>query len=710
MHHFRVLSNCKTDEFKLFLSNKLNGCDWNLECADDLMQNFIECFNCTIETFCSIKCVPSSKTKNRRKPWINSELLCLIKEKNKLYNKYVKNPITFGQQYKSLRNRISNLLKSSKNFHYKNELNRHRNDNKQKWNIINEIMNRKCEQKPIKLLVNDCIINNDSEIASCFNSNFSNVCNDIVDGLEAPIINFETYLTGAFTNSFYLRQILPTDVWEILFQLNNASGGHIGIPTWVLKECAHIIISPLCKIYNQCISSGVFPEISKIAKIVPIYKSDDPLNENNYRPISILSPLSKILEKFIYKELFFYFEDNNILCRQQAGFRPGFSTEHAIYNLLKRVISDVDSGKHGVCLFLDFRKAFDLVDQRILLKKLRFYGVRGIPLKLLESFFESRHQYVKIGKASSSTNPVHVGVAQGSTLGPLMFLIFINDIVNCSNILQFNLFADDTSLYFGSDNPLAVFDTFNRELKFIHDWINANKLCLNTNKSAFMLFSRSKNQIDFPDILINNEKIKKVDEYKFLGVLLDNKLSWKPHVLKLINIISRNTGIFYRIRSCLNLSASLTYYYSFIHPYLRYGLIFWNSVNANLFNKLIKLQKKIVRLITNSGRYEQSEPLFKKCKVLKLFDLFRIETCKFIHHDIIYNSHSDFVTHSEIHSYPTRYRSNLVRPFNRLNVGSKFINSAGVILYNSLSSDIRSAPISDFKFLMKYSYLNEYVN
>ena len=182
---------------------------------------------------------------------------------------------------------------------YQRELNKHGNNNSKKWNIINEIMNRTTDSKCSKLVMNNVVIENEGEIASSLNRNFSKACMDVLDNLPTSHSNHRSYLSGYYTDSFYLPPISVNELYKILCNLNNASGGYIGISTWVLKECAGVILEPLCMIYNKCISTGVFPRCLKIARLVPIFKSGDRLDANNYRPVSILSPLSKILEKYI---------------------------------------------------------------------------------------------------------------------------------------------------------------------------------------------------------------------------------------------------------------------------------------------------------------------------------------------------------------------------------------------------------------------------
>ena len=468
---------------------------------DSTVDNFLNAINLTIDHFCPI-ITKTFRDRNTDNPWCSSELKSLIKEKNKLFSKFIKRPLTFGDSYRRLRNKVNNMIKSQKKYYYQNKLCLFRSDTKKKWQVINELLNRTSNEGVSEIFVDGTLTNDKQLIADKFNQYFSGIPTEINSNLPPPNVNFETYLSGSFSSSFFLRPMNIEELIKLISELNDTGGGFLQIPPKVLKSNAQVLSGTLCDIYNLCISKGYFPKKFKISQVTPVFKGGDKQCISNYRPISILSPFSKLFEKFIYKQLMHYFETKDILRAEQGGFRAGCTTDVSIGKLLQFIVSDVDGGRFGISLFLDFQKAFDLIDRKILLKKLYFYGVRGITYDLLCSFLTDRYQYVQVEDKKSMMTRVDMGVVQGSIMGPLLFIIFINDLLNCSQILKFNLFADDTCVYFGHSSLPEVYRTFNEELPRVADWILANSLSLNVNKTVYMLFSGKKKVHNLPTLVV----------------------------------------------------------------------------------------------------------------------------------------------------------------------------------------------------------------
>ena len=323
----------------------------------------------------------------------------------------------------------------------------------------------------------------------------------------------------------------------------------------MVKNIISLICKPLSNIFNKCIVDGYFSKKLKIAQIVPVFKNGERSSPNNYRTISILTVFSKILEKHLYDQLIMHFDSHNIIANQQCGFRKEVSTNIAIGKFFKRVYSGINEGKYGIGLFLDLQKAFDVVNHKILLKKLYHYGVRGSPHRLIQSFLSDRQQYIKIDQSESSVLDTSIGTPQGSVLSPLLFIIFINDIVNSSDILHFNLFTDDTCIYLSDNNIEELYSIMNCEILIVQKWINANLLSLNVNKTVHLLFTGSKRVQDVPQLFIFNTPIDRKPVTKFLGMLIDDKLSWKPHAQNILGKISRICGVIGRVRSCMTTDA-----------------------------------------------------------------------------------------------------------------------------------------------------------
>ena len=313
------------------------------------------------------------------------------------------------------------------------------NDKKKTWNTINEILNRKPKSvNHLKKIFNGTdYVYNGKDIAETLNQYFSNAPRDIANSLpDRPDLDFRRFLTGNYLNSFYLRPVNSARVVNLFKTIKSTcGGGSLCIPGRVVQVIINLIAHPLAVIFNKCISNGYFPDSLKIAEVVPIFKAGDPTLPSNFRPISVLTIFSKVFERHIHTELTNYFDSLDIINAEQFGFRRGVSTNEAIAKFLKYIYSGLNENNYNMGIFLDLQKAFDLVNCDILLSKLNHYGIRGTPLKLLKSFLNNRSQYVKIDGFRSSSSQVTLGTPQGSILSPLLFIIFINDLVNCSSSL-----------------------------------------------------------------------------------------------------------------------------------------------------------------------------------------------------------------------------------------------------------------------------------
>ena len=298
--------------------------------------------------------------------------------------------------------------------------------------------------------------------------------------------------------------------------------GHDLIHIKLIKAGIGIIVPILTKFINNSFDRGIFPNSLKIAKITPIFKSGDSTDMANYRPISILPCLSKIFEKIVYERISSHLTENNIITKAQFGFVKGLSTDSAIINLMNNILPDLDSNKHVIGLFMDLHKAFDVIDHRILLTKLHPYGFRMNAHGWLKSYLNNRLQYTTIDDSQSPMEAIEQGVPQGSILGPLLFNIFINDIVNCSDVLRFLLYADDSNTFCSHTNLYTLIDIMNTELVKLTNWFDANKLAINMKKTHYLLFTRKKNcQGRERPLYLKGCRIKEEKNTKFLGIIID---------------------------------------------------------------------------------------------------------------------------------------------------------------------------------------------
>ena len=342
----------------------------------------------------------------------------------------------------------------------------------------------------------------------------------------------------------------------------------------VLKCLSPLISSPLSQIINESLQSAIFPEKMRLAKVIPLIKKGCPLTASNYRPISLLSVFSKIIEQVMYKRLYAFLEKQEVLYTLQFCFRASHSINHALVSLTEAMKNSLDNGKFSCWIFIDLKKAFDTVNHEILLVKLEHYGIRGTAQDWFKSYLSNRKQYVSINGFNSSYLNVTCGVPQGSVLGPLLFLIYINDLPLASSKLAFYLFADDTNIYYEAKSLAQLQSVVNKELKKVKLWLYVNKVSLNIEKPNFIIFkSPQHSSPETAGIKLGNCFVKQAIYVKFLGVLLNENLSWKYHLIELSKKMARTCGIFFRVRHFLPINVLICLYNYLFSPFLQYGIL-----------------------------------------------------------------------------------------------------------------------------------------
>jgi hypothetical protein len=510
-------------------------------------------------------------------------------------------------------------------------------------------------------------IYNKLQIANHFNLFFTNVGPDLANNIHSNT-DYKSFLKIKYNCELEFQNIDESDVLKIIDSLKpKSSCGYDGISSKLLKMIKHEIAKPLTLIINQSLNTGIFPDELKTAKVIPLHKKDDETIFTNYRPISLLPAISKIFEKVIYLQLYDYFQKFKLFYQSQYGFRNGHSTETASLELIDRILTEMDSGNVPLCIFLDLSKAFDTLDHNILLHKLHYYGIKNTASNLLSSYLTNRQQYVDLDGTESDTLKISTGVPQGSILGPLLFIIYMNDIAQLSSMFTMVMYADDTSLQstlnnFNSNITADINIKINSELNKISEWLKANKLSLNVSKSKYMVFHQKNKKFRDPQIAIDNIDIEKVDTFNFLGLTIDKHLNWKAHSDKIYSKISRAIGILNRLKYFLPLHVKQTMYNSLILSHINYCILAWGGNLA----RIEKQQKRAIRVVTCSKYNMHTEPLLKNLKILKASDIFKLAKLKF-YHKFVNNKHPLYLQklplqpNTTIHRHNTRSSKNIHR-------------------------------------------------
>ena len=348
-------------------------------------------------------------------------------------------------------------------------------------------------------------------ISNAFNNYFVEIGPQLERSINTTV-NPLTYVRSS-SNSMFMPYVEEHEIIEIVYQLKESSPGWDSIPASVAKTTIQSYTKPLTSLINSSFENGLFPDELKLTKVIPIFKNGDKTDITNYRPISVLSFFSNIIG-YTY----------------QFGFRKSHSTSHAIISLVEKINNALDSGKILIGVFLDLKKAFDTVNHKILLDKLFIYGIRGNILKWFKSYLNERQQYVNFQGTESQMKCVTCGVPQGSIIGPLLFILYINDMDNVSKNIFPILFADDTMVLIEGNNLDVIITSLNSELDRINTWLKSNKLSLNVTKTHYMVFHRARRKVSHNKLFINNSMVTQVSCSKLLGIILDNKLNWTSHI------------------------------------------------------------------------------------------------------------------------------------------------------------------------------------
>ena len=617
------------------------------------------------------KLVKYNKRRHKDKKWITYGIINSINKRDRMYRELKCLPHN-DMRYPILKHNLSifnviikKSIKEAKAMYYRKLFDQYKHDIKKTWMSISEVLNRSHRQRnPINsILINDNTVTDKTQIVKEFNEFFANIGPILASKIDTQHKKpYTSYLKTTISSRFYFTPVEQKDVDKAIKSLKpKTSYGHDHISTKSLKSLAPILLGSLTLIVNQSLITGIFPKKLKVAKVMPLHKKGDLFLMDNYRPVSLLTALSKVFEKVAHIQLYDYFKVNKLFYTNQYGFRDDHSTELATLELIDRVNEDLDNKKYPIAIYMDLSKAFDTLDHNIMLFKLQYYGVSGSALSWFQSYLTERYQYVEIDGVKSDLLPLTTGVPQGSILGPLLFLIYMNDIPNCSSLFKFILFADDTSLIDTlnlsvSSHDKAVIDQLNNELSKIYDWLAVNKLSLNVSKTKYMIFHYKNKEIpDDITISINGIIVERVCTFNFLGVTIHENLSWKPHVEKVVNKVSKNIGILNRLKNYLPQYVLRIIYCSLIQSQLIYAILIWGFACG----RLEKLQKKAIRIISGSRYNAHTEPLFKSLRLLKMNDLFQMNLLKFYYrlsHGTLppYFNTFNLMNQSEIHSHNTR--------------------------------------------------------
>lgn len=574
------------------------------------------------------------------------------------------------------------LMKSSLKLKYKLEINNAKvrsNDqtianatNKvgSMWNLINSKRKRSNNNKTTDISANE------------FGEFFASIPHDTVRSIQSHDIDSDSLFLKKLPDNleFSFREISFNEVRDVVMSLNNSkSRDYYDLSVVLLKKNINSIIHPLTLLINRCIKEGVFPDCLKISKTIPLFKKGDVNDPSNFRPISLVPIFSKVFEKIISNQIINFFNVNNLFARCQFGFRKNKSTSDAITEFINHTLTCFEEGLSSLSLFLDLTKAFDCVSHTALLKKLGRYGFDGGSGSLLRSFLSNRIQAVFVADGWSDNKEIKIGVPQGSILGPLLFLIFINDFPDYLSRCLTILFADDSTLSVACDDLERADELFASTQSDAFKWFSGGGLCMNSNKTEKVIFS-----------------LKDVESssVKFLGIYLDTRLTWSVHVDQLSKKLSKNIFVLRNLRSQVSTNVLKTAYYALCESHLKYGLLAWGS--SAECGRIFRLQRRAIRIVDGIKYRDCCKDSFKKLNILTLPSLFIFECLIYVHRNL-----KDFKLNGDVHNHNTRRKNDIHITCVRLGKSQNGPNILSCRYYNFLPLHFRDFNLNKFKSVVR---------
>jgi len=653
----RIFSNTNIENFKLTLRNLTWRTTTDSADVNDSYSHFWTDFKQAYDEHFPKITFKANKSKRRINNFLTPELLAARSNKLELHKLALSSPTPANiDNYKKARNTYNTAIRKQKALYYENSLSNSRSS-KKTWTILKEAANlAKTTSKITEININGTLSSDESEIANTFNQFFSTVGSTISDSIPPSTRDPLSYCPDFPDN---LRQLELEGCGPMLVgntiqtMVSKSSTDLDGISSKLLKSVRAEIERPLAHIFSLSLSAGIFPEQLKASRVIPIHKAGDTTNCDNYRPISLVNAFSKILEKIVCTKLVHHLESTNLMYKHQYGFLKGKSTEHALIQILNTVGQALNENKYCVGIFLDLKKAFDVVPHDILLKKLKKLGLSDTALAWFTSYLSNRTQRVDInGTTSDSASLNDLSVFQGTSLGPVLFLCFINDLPLATELFSV-LYADDTTGLDSDSDLQTLLTRVGVELNKLANWFRSNRMALNVSKTKYMIFHVPNKRIldnpqlifdgnapdtdHNPDLVSSIERIHSNHEnpshrsFKLLGIYLDENLNFNANTTALSNKLSRALFFINRVKHTLSPKALKALYTSFFHSHLLYCPIIYSCTSQGNINRLYIQQKKAIRTITKSSYNAHTEPLFQQLNILPLEKIILHAKLTFMH-------------------------------------------------------------------------------
>ena len=681
-------------------NQRLLDTNWNnILSEDQSVDELCEIFTTTFLNFAR-ECIPTKlvTVRNNDKPWFNGELRREIRIRDRLRKKAIKSKRECDLvKYKRQRNRVNNLKKGAKEkfeANLDNLILENIPNSKNYWKIMKMLIKSNKSSTnipPLQNIVNDDSIGNiahdDVEKCSILNKYFCTISQ--VDDTNVLLPEF-----GSKTQNKILNiQIEIAEIIDIIKILNpNKASGPDLISHKMLKMCPEQIAIPLQIIFNRSLRDNSYPSSWKTANVTAIFKKGDSSLPSNYRPISLISCVGKVLERIIFKHVYNHLFENKLIYRYQSGFLPKYSTVHQLLEMYNCILNSLEKKEISCFVFCDFSKAFDKIWHRGLLHKMKAYGIDGNLLHWFENYLCDRKQKVVMNNSSSAICRISAGVPQGSVLGPLLFIIYINDIAEKLSSLC-RLFADDTSFGCSSHDGQHIKSVVDRDLKELDEWSAKWLMSFNPEKTEIMIFSN----VDTPDLAfsLNNYDIPISKTHKHLGVTFSSDAKWNNHVDNIIASVTKHLNVLRKLKYQLCRKNLEKMYLVFIRPMFEYASEVWDNCGVGYSNKLESLQLEAARIVTGLPVFTKIETVYQEVGWEPLYDRRKRRKLQMFY-NIQSNNAPDYLRNQvppciqSTTRYPLRNGQDIIVPFCRLSLTSESFFPSTIREWNKLDLTVRN--------------------
>ena len=661
----------------------------------------------------------TKRCKKRRVPWMSAEIKELMRQRDQMHRIAVttKNE-QFLQLYKCMRNNVTCKLRRVKKEYLYHLFTNESSTPQAFWKNVKRVLPGSSCKMPPALNVNNQLCSDPTTIADAFNEYLINIGPSLNQQSQsaspASLVTEDAVISLPSDKSFNLSVVSVDVVYHHLKSVSTKkTAGFDNLPAYLIKEAAPVIAPVITSIINSSLRSGKVPVQWKRARVTPVFKGGDKTQMNNYRPISTLPILSKVLERVVYNQLSQHLESNNLLPPQQSGFRPAFSTTSLLLKITTNWMKSIDSGCYVGALFLDLRKAFDTVNHTILLNKLSDVGVQTTSLRWFENYLEDRTQSVRLEDKISTPGVITCGVPQGSILGPLLFSVYVRDLPDQACLCEVDQFADDTSMHTTSRSLDEIEYRLNNDLERIANWLKRQKLHLNTVKSHVILFGSGPALSRSPilHVALQGHRIEQVKSVKYLGMILDSHLSWNDHVRQLRNKTNKTVRMLKRLSYIVPSDTVKKLYCGVVLPVLDYCDVVWSGCSKTASDELEVVHNNAARAVLGAPHRTSATLLRDRLGWSTL-------TQRRICHTAIWTYRclkgyappylgDLFVPTSKIHQRHTRQSNGLYIPRPKTNYLKRSFVYQGTLTWNSLPESMRIVSSLDaFKRSCKYHFLH----